>query len=371
MREKLILIAEGEYMPTQWYQDTLSGVLSQTKRYDLDFRVLSRIPDAPGETLKDARVLLFGMSAAWMARALEALRGLSGVVAINQSPKGMPRSVHTVSIDRTHGVASLMRFLAHNGRRRIALFGVDLHSVGDRERISAYLDTGAELGVEAREKHIYHNAELLSDGADAQCGAITRYGAAECANDYSAAVLLSALGRRGVRVPEDVAVTGYGNLTLCQYTDPPLTSVTMDFREAGIQAVHIVRLLERNGGRVNVNLTLEAQVVPRASAPGAVAPRGEDSVARESGRRQTAFHKDASVQALQAINEMLAVTDDIDRHILAGICDGLPYQAIADAYYISFPALKNRVKRITALCQTESRQELVALMSAYGLRFTR
>ena len=49
MHEKIVLLAEADYISTQWYQDTLSGILTQIKRYDMDFRVIYHIPQEPVE----------------------------------------------------------------------------------------------------------------------------------------------------------------------------------------------------------------------------------------------------------------------------------------------------------------------------------
>lgn len=70
MHEKIVLLAEADYISTQWYQDTLSGILSQIKRYDMDFRVISHIPQEPVEEYQNGFVLLFGMSAAWMGQRI-------------------------------------------------------------------------------------------------------------------------------------------------------------------------------------------------------------------------------------------------------------------------------------------------------------
>ena len=93
MHEKIVLLAEADYISTQWYQDMLSGILSQIKRYDMDFRVISHIPQEPVEEYQNGFVLLFGMSAAWIASAFAALEGLGNVVAMNQNPKEVLFSV--------------------------------------------------------------------------------------------------------------------------------------------------------------------------------------------------------------------------------------------------------------------------------------
>jgi DNA-binding LacI/PurR family transcriptional regulator len=46
-----------------------------------------------------------------------------------------------------------------------------------------------------------------------------------CVNDLMAVGALRELRERGLRVPEDVSVTGFDNVTLAQYCHPALTTV--------------------------------------------------------------------------------------------------------------------------------------------------
>jgi LacI family transcriptional regulator len=57
-----------------------------------------------------------------------------------------------------------------------------------------------------------------------------------CANDMMAAGAIEALRELGRRIPEDVAVIGYDDRELAQFTHPPLTTVLLPHFEMGAQA---------------------------------------------------------------------------------------------------------------------------------------
>ena len=57
-----------------------------------------------------------------------------------------------------------------------------------------------------------------------------------CDTDPSALAVLFALRKAGIRVPEDISVTGFVNLPLCDFTDPPLTSVDLPAEALGEKA---------------------------------------------------------------------------------------------------------------------------------------
>ncbi len=92
----------------------------------------------------------------------------------------------------------------------------------------------------------------------------TRATAIVAANDQMALGAMRALAERGVRVPEDVSVTGVDDIPEAAYLSPPLTTVRVDFRAQGREAVH--QLLARIDGREHApGPTLQAELVVRSS----------------------------------------------------------------------------------------------------------
>jgi LacI family transcriptional regulator len=55
--------------------------------------------------------------------------------------------------------------------------------------------------------------------------------------------VLRELQQAGVRIPADVAVTGFDDVHACRLIDPPLTTVSQPFRDLGSRAT--LRLLAR------------------------------------------------------------------------------------------------------------------------------
>jgi LacI family transcriptional regulator len=46
-----------------------------------------------------------------------------------------------------------------------------------------------------------------------------------CANDQTAVGVIYALHAAGLKIPEDVVVTGFDDITLTRYFKPPLTTI--------------------------------------------------------------------------------------------------------------------------------------------------
>ncbi len=88
----------------------------------------------------------------------------------------------------------------------------------------------------------------IASGEQAADELLARYGAAMpdavvCANDQMAIGVLRTLTAAGVRVPGEVAVTGFDDLYPARLVDPPLTTVRQPMRMLGERAC--TRLLDR------------------------------------------------------------------------------------------------------------------------------
>ncbi|MEW1960303.1 LacI family DNA-binding transcriptional regulator [Kineococcus sp. NPDC059986] len=88
-----------------------------------------------------------------------------------------------------------------------------------------------------------------------------------CANDQSALGALDALRRRGLRVPDDVYVTGFDGLDVGRFTEPPLTTVAQPMAELGRAAVRAVVDRLSDPGAPLLSARLPVEVLLRESCP--------------------------------------------------------------------------------------------------------
>lgn len=76
-----------------------------------------------------------------------------------------------------------------------------------------------------------------------------RTGAVVCSSDTIAHGVLAEARDRGIKIPEDLVVTGFGDLAFAPYTSPPLTTVKFDRQRIGQCAAEIL-LARMNGDNV-------------------------------------------------------------------------------------------------------------------------
>ena len=84
-------------------------------------------------------------------------------------------------------------------------------------------------------------------------------------NDAMAIGAMRAARRAGQRIPEDLAVVGFDDISWATYADPPLTTVSVPTIEMGRLAAHL--LLERIEGKLTATsrTTVATRLVIRAS----------------------------------------------------------------------------------------------------------
>jgi phosphoserine phosphatase RsbU/P len=181
--------------------------------------------------------------------------------------------VASLGVDNTTNVRALTsHLLQRHGRRRIAFIaGPNDESA---ERLAGYRQALRDAGLAFDEQLVVLGDYTPPSGARAVttlfdsgrgCDAIV------AANDWMALGALEALEARGVRVPEEVSVTGFDDIEQARFVTPPLSTVRQHPRRLGVQAVR--RVLALLGGSGDTTpLVLDTSLVLRQSC-GCSGPR--------------------------------------------------------------------------------------------------
>ncbi|WP_255513400.1 LacI family DNA-binding transcriptional regulator [Homoserinibacter sp. GY 40078] len=185
---------------------------------------------------------------------------LSPLVLVNRERAGVP----SVGIDYAGGIAQLAEHLIGLGHEHLAYVAGPEASVSDRHRRRG-LDRVRESnpGVSI---HELPGGATTDDGRRAadnvrQTGAT----AVLAFNDLVAIGLIDGLSALGVRVPDDVSVTGFDDVPFARYTAPALTTAAVPHERLGADAWDRMRALLRGEAPAPDEL-LPASVVVRASS---------------------------------------------------------------------------------------------------------
>lgn len=188
---------------------------------------------------------------------------------------GQPEVV--VGCDNAMGGHAVTRHLIGNGRTRIAFIGdkgAGSPEFRDRHRGYRQALKEADLPVDPGLHVDASNGE--AEGAAAVQRLLARaiaFDAVVAASDMLAIGALRALRAAGLRVPDDVALTGFDDILAASFADPPLTTVVQDVEAAGALLVDRLIDLIHNGAASSVSIP--ARLVVRASSgvPAGVEPQ--------------------------------------------------------------------------------------------------
>jgi len=89
-----------------------------------------------------------------------------------------------------------------------------------------------------------------------------------CSSDTLAQGVLAEAASRGVRVPDDLAVMGFGDLSCAAHCHPPLSTVRIDGPRIGnaVAEALLARIAEPALARTPLRLDVGFEVVERGSA---------------------------------------------------------------------------------------------------------
>jgi LacI family transcriptional regulator len=140
---------------------------------------------------------------------------------------GTPRrNITNIRVDYRAGMAKVASYLYGLGHRRVGYVGHHATLAPIHERAQALRDASTRYPGLAIQTAT--DADSLEGGREAArtlLASPTRPTALVCVNDVMAVGALREVRARGLRVPEDVSVTGFDNVTLSQYAVPALTTV--------------------------------------------------------------------------------------------------------------------------------------------------
>ena len=128
--------------------------------------------------------------------------------------------ISSVMWDPRESIRAAVAHLAGSGRKRIAFLGIDYPGLGTLHRFKAFQEALHRQGL-ALQRHLVsrpaasETAEMIVETSLNQFFSKSKDSpdAIFALNDGLALPALDALQQRGIRVPEDVAVVGMGNLT--------------------------------------------------------------------------------------------------------------------------------------------------------------
>lgn len=181
-------------------------------------------------------------------------RDNSEIVCIDNMAEGI--EFDGIGIDNTFGAYKAVSYLLSKGHRKIGFINDKLDSDVSRARLDGYKLALEECGCSINNDLIRYSVADISSSASAAEDLYRKekVSAIFAFDDTMAMGVVSFAERSGLRIPDDLAIIGFGNYQLSPSPGRSLSSISLDAKSIGINAAD--RILRRINGEVMPTLKI-------------------------------------------------------------------------------------------------------------------
>jgi DNA-binding LacI/PurR family transcriptional regulator len=173
----------------------------------------------------------------------------------------------SVTGDNFRGGKLAAEHLIRSGRRQIAFLGGPEDEAEVQKRFEGFQSAHTEAGLTVDPQLVTYGWFSNESGAERTRNLLEQFpdiDAVFANSDFMAMAAIRVAQEMGRRVPDDLAVIGYDNLTAAEESNPPLTTVSQNVPLVGkLLAQNLIQYLQ-NG--VVTNMTIPAELIIRKSA---------------------------------------------------------------------------------------------------------
>ena len=178
---------------------------------------------------------------------------------------------HTIGIDDRFGGRMATEYLIRRGHREIAFLGGRVEDSGVvYKRFQGYKDALFAAGLELKDENLYCGSisfEYAEEAAEEMVRRGSRVTAVFATADIMGVGMIRGLQKHGFRIPEDISVIGFDDVSLSRMSNPSMTTVHQDIHMKGKLAVqYIMESLE--GDDAKKENILPISIVERESVRG-------------------------------------------------------------------------------------------------------
>lgn len=216
-----------------YFSELISGIANEATEHGFDLLVST---SAPGQTEEQAYQRLMnsrrvdGMIVArprWEDVRLSILleRQFPFVVIGDSS---LPDSIPTVSEDTAKGAKLMVEHLLEQGHKKIAFINAPHNLIFASNYFSGYREAMIKAELPINEDFLDHSDLTQKDGYRCAQILLSRTeipSAIVTADDLVGLGVMAAAQDQGFEIGNDLAVTGYGDILLAEYSQPPLTTI--------------------------------------------------------------------------------------------------------------------------------------------------
>jgi LacI family transcriptional regulator len=172
-----------------------------------------------------------------------------------------------IDIDNVNSAREMVSYLWRLGRRCIATIAGPRNMIAGLDRYEGYLAALRERGLASEPNLVAYGDFTEESGYTAMQHLLSfKPDAVFAASDTMAVGALHAIRESGLRVPDDIAVAGFDDVSFATRADPPLTTIRQPIFRTGVIAAETLIDLIGNPDPQPRRIILPTELVIRASS---------------------------------------------------------------------------------------------------------
>ena len=358
----IYVIVENNYITPAWFANSLRGLEEAAKSHKMNVALVDDVRSVPASTRS---VVVVGTNRDWIRTVLNSARQRKlRPILIGAVPGSYGEDVSGTMYGSRSTIEEMVRYFYYYNRRHIALVEINQNGSNDCAKYESFLNITKQLQIQSGYSDVYFKGSSSHNPTENFIRKIHDYNGVICSNDYSAAFILAYCRENGIRVPEDLFVAGLGDMSICHYTLPSLTSATRSYYEAGVQVYHIFRTLSQNPEVESIVTTMRSSLKPRGSTANlpVVDLMSDESMSETEALDSIRPFVANGMGRIKDLEACLSQCDDRDLKIIAGVLQGNGNEMIAEALNCSVGTINYRLKNLYKAAGVTTKGELNELI---------
>jgi LacI family transcriptional regulator len=187
------------------------------------------------------------------------------VIFVDRSIEGL--GIPAIRVDGRKAIEDLVEYFVRLGHERLAIVSGPPEVVTGAERLNAFLDSVRKRRVTIPEEYVRLGDFRRESGRRAMRELLQlrqQPTAVLVVNNLMCLGALQAAREAGCRIPEDISIASFDDVTWFELMEPPITAIAQPTQELGVMAAQML-LEQLEEDRKPESRTLEAELVIRGS----------------------------------------------------------------------------------------------------------
>lgn len=178
----------------------------------------------------------------------------------------LDKPVGRITVNNEEGAFMATKFLIERGCKNIGFISSEKKNKPSAERLEGYKRALKEHKLDIDEKKIFLENFTIDSGYKGVISLLekTKVDGIFCGNDLIAFGAIKGLKEKKVKIPEEVKIIGFDDISMSQFIDPPLTTIKQPIYQLGEEAVKmLVAIIEKQD--TDMNKVLKTELIERGS----------------------------------------------------------------------------------------------------------